>query len=143
MTPEFGHPVRAFWSCLHFDVAWVTPVVFIVPLSCTHYCIYPNVNLLGRYSKTKMVRSIYTKSLKLRNCQRYVSDSSRYTLKSLVLESSESYKTAKRLVVRIADVIEVNGCMYLYSSGEVSLMLVMSQAAVITTAMLCTECCIQ
>ena len=88
----------------------------------------------------KMARSIYTKSLKLHNCQRYVSDSSHYTLKSSVLELSKSYKTAKRLVVRIVDVIEVNGCPY--SSREVSLMLVISEAAVITTTMLCIECLI-
>ena len=106
-------------------------------LYCTHYCIDPNINLLSRYSKMKTVRSIYTKSLKLHNCQRYVSDSSHYTLKSSVLELSKSYKTAKRLVVRIADVIEVVGCMYPYSSGEVSLILVISEAAVITQ-----QCCV-
>ena len=106
-------------------------------LYCTHYCNDPNVNLLSRYSKMKTVRSIYTKSLKLHNCQRYVSDSSHYTLKSSVLELSKSYKTAKRLVVRIIDVVEMIGCMYPYSSGEVSLMLVISEAAVITQ-----QCCV-
>ena len=118
--------------------------VFIACFLCiNHYCIDSNFTLLGRYLKMKTARSIYTKSLKLHNCQRYVSDSSHYTLKSLVLELSKSYKTAKRLVVRIIDVVEMIGCTYLYSSREVSLMLVMSKAAVITTAMLCTECVIQ